>query len=99
MMTTVKVTLTLPQTLMREMREVAPPRGLSKLVAEAIEAYLEAKKKKELEQRLIAGYKATAAEMLAFTKEWEAADFADWDRHVPPYDMEGVEDVVANPSG
>ena len=98
-MATEKVTLTLPAELLREMRETAPPRGLSKMVREAIEAYLEEKRKKKLEQELIAGYLATNDEMAALTKEWEATDFTDWERHVPPYDLEETTDDVAVPAG
>ena len=87
-MTTEKVTLTLPTELMQEMRAEASPRGLSKLVAQAIEEYLEAKRKKQREEEMIAGYKATYDEMLALHKEWEPTDLADWQRFVAPYPVE-----------
>ncbi len=95
-MATEKITLTLPVELMREMREAAPPRGLSKMVSEAIEAYLEAKRKKKLEEELKAGYLATNAEMAVLTQACPATDFADWERHVPAYNLEGPNNDVAD---
>ena len=83
-----KVTLTLPSSLVDAIREMAPPRGQSKFVAEAVEYFIERKRRQVLREELIEGYKATAEESLAFTKELEAADNEDWLKHVPPYEGE-----------
>ncbi len=83
-----KVTLTLPRDLMETVREMASPRGQSKFVAEAVEYFIEEKRRQILREELIAGYQATAEESLAITKEWEEADFEDWLKHVPPYEGE-----------
>ena len=83
-----KVTLTLPRDLMETVREMASPRGQSKFVAEAVEYFIEEKRRQTLREELIEGYKATAEESLAITKEWEATDDADWLKHVPPYEGE-----------
>jgi len=40
MTTTEKVTLTMPRDLMKEVRELAPPRGQSKFVAEAVKYFI-----------------------------------------------------------
>lgn len=83
-----KVTLTLPQELMEKVREMASPRGQSKFVAEALQQYIEEKKREALREDLIAGYQATAEEALAVTKEWEAVDDETWLKNVPPYEGE-----------
>ena len=88
MMVKEKVTLTLPRDLMETVRQMTPPRGQSQFVAEAVEYFIEEKKRQLLREELIAGYKATAAEAQATTKEWEAADNEDWLTHVPPYEQE-----------
>ncbi len=83
-----KVTLTLPRNLMETVRKMAPPRGQSKFITEAVEYFIEVKRRQTLREELIAGYKATAEESLAITKEWEATDNVDWLKHVPPYEGE-----------
>ena len=83
-----KVTLTLPRSLMETVREMAPPRGQSKFITEAIESFIAMKQRQILREELIAGYKATAEESLTITKEWEAISNEDWLKHVPPYEGE-----------
>ncbi|MCP4359050.1 MAG: hypothetical protein GY796_13610 [Chloroflexi bacterium] len=83
-----KVTLTLPRDLMETVREMAPVRGQSKFVAEAVEYFIEEKRRQTLREELIAGYKATAAESLVITKEWEAIGDETWLKYVPPYEGE-----------
>ena len=86
-----KVTLTLPQELMATVREMAPARGQSKFIAEAVEYFIAEKRRQILREKLIAGYQATAEDALAVTKEWEPVDAEAWGTHVPPY--EGAEPV------
>jgi metal-responsive CopG/Arc/MetJ family transcriptional regulator len=88
MATTEKVTLTLPSDLMRTVRDLVPPRGQSKFVAEAIESFIEMKQRQLLREELIAGYQATAEDSLAITKEWEPLDDEAWLLHLPPYEGE-----------
>ena len=83
-----KVTLTIPREVMRSVREMAPARGQSKFITEAIQYFIEMKKRQELREELIAGYQATADESLAITKEWEPIDDEAWLLHVPPYEGE-----------
>lgn len=88
MVKTEKVTLTLPNNLMQEVRELAPARGQSKFIAEAIEAFLDEKRRESLRAELVAGYQATFDEMRELNAEWEPTDIADWDKHVPSYESE-----------
>jgi len=87
-----KVTLTLPRTLMETVREMTPPRGQSKFIAEAVEYFIEEKRREILREELIAGYQATAEESLAITKEWEQVGDETWLKHVPPYEGDAFTD-------
>ncbi len=83
-----KVTLTLPKKLMQSVRQMAPARGQSKFIAEAVEQFIVEQQRAALRSELIAGYKMTAAESLATTQEWELLDEEAWSQHVPPYEGE-----------
>jgi metal-responsive CopG/Arc/MetJ family transcriptional regulator len=93
-----KVTLTLPKDLMQAVREMAPPRGQSKFVAEAIEYFIRERQRQALRERLIAGYQANIAADAATNAEWELVDDETWLNHVPPYQGEEPEHDAAEPS-
>ncbi|MCA9996525.1 MAG: hypothetical protein KDE56_12290 [Anaerolineales bacterium] len=86
MSTTEKVTLTLPHELMQMVRTMAPRRGQSQFVAEALEYFIETKRRQLLREELAAGYQATAQESLALVAEWEAVDDEAWEKHLPVYE-------------
>lgn len=69
-----KVTLMLPGELMTQVRELAPARGQSEFIAEAITYYLASKQRKALRERLAAGYQAHAVEDSELAELWAAAD-------------------------
>ena len=73
-----KITLTLPSELMAAVREIAPPRGHSQFIAQAIELFLKVQYQQELEARLSAGYQANAARDAAIANEWEAVEDEVW---------------------
>ncbi|HEY84876.1 MAG TPA: hypothetical protein G4N96_07175 [Chloroflexi bacterium] len=73
-----KVTLTLPSDLMRRVRQVAPPRGHSRFVTQAVEFYLEAQRQKQLEAQLAAGYQANAEKDRAIAGMWIAIEEDTW---------------------
>ena len=81
-----KVTLTLPNDLMEAVREIAPPRGQSKFIAEAVEYFIALKRRQTLREKLIEGYQVMAAESLAITKEWEQIGDEAWLQSVPFYE-------------
>lgn len=83
-----KVTFTLPVDIMQQVRELAPSRGHSKFVAEALSFFIEQKRREALRAELIAGYQSTADEAQSLNREFEAADQHDWDHFVPAYDGE-----------
>lgn len=91
-----KVTLTLPQDLMNTVRELAPPRGRSKFIAEAIRYFIDEREKRLLREELIAGYQATAEEAAAMAEEWLPLGVETWERYSPCDDSDG--DVDGTPS-
>lgn len=84
MVTTEKVTLTLPADLVATLRSMAPSRRQSQFVAEALRAYIAEQQRKSLRERLIAGYQANAADDAALAAEWAEAEDEAWGR-IDPY--------------
>ena len=91
-----KVTLTLPRGLMETVRQLAPPRGQSKFVAEAVAYYIEEQRRQTLREELIEGYKAMADESLALAQEWESVGNEAWLKHTPPYAGDEPENDAPN---
>ena len=87
MQKTEKVTFTIPKKTMNQVREVAPARGYSKFVTEAIEYFLEENHKKALRERLIAGYQANAEADAKLAEDWRPIEEEVWSK-IPPYDEE-----------
>ncbi len=83
-----KVTLTLPQGMMEEVRAMTPARGQSKFIAEAVQYYIEMQRLLELRDELIVGYQATADEAATIAAEWEPLGREAWERYAPPFEDE-----------
>jgi len=92
-----KVTLLLPRGLMTQVRELSPARGQSEFVATAIDYYLTARRRRALRERLVAGYKAYAAEDSALSEEWRAGDDEAWLAAVPEYTLAEEDDEPSDP--
>ena len=75
---TVRLNITIPKDLAQAINRFTGPRKRSQFIAEAVRLQIEKKEKQELEKILEEGYRATAKESLAITKEFEAADLKDW---------------------
>ncbi len=84
---TEKVTLTLPKDLMDTVREMAPQRGISRFVSEALEYSIAARRRQALRERLKAGYLADATLDRQMAEEWRTVEEEAWLHHVPPYDV------------
>jgi len=80
-----KITLSLPKDLMDAVRELAPPRGYSKFVTEAVEYFIESKRRQALRERLALGYQASASADAALAAEWAPIEEETWLMYVPPY--------------
>ena len=75
---TVRLNITIPKDLAQAINKFTGPRKRSQFIAEAVRQQIKIKEKEALEKKLEEGYRATAQESLAITKEFEAADLKDW---------------------
>ena len=92
MAVTEKVTLTLPKGLMETVREIAPQRGISRFVGEALEYFIAARRRQALRERLKAGYLADATLDREMAEEWRPLEEETWMRYVAPYEVGGAGD-------
>ncbi|MBU2055898.1 MAG: hypothetical protein KJ936_01250 [Proteobacteria bacterium] len=77
----VRLNVTLPRDLVESLNQIAGPRNRSRMISESVQEYIWQRKKTELEKRLEEGYRASAAENIAMTKEFEAIDLEGWDEY------------------
>jgi len=75
----VRLNVTLPRGLVEAMNRVTEPRKRSRFIAEAVRQKIEQEEKEEMQKLLEIGYRATAKESLALTKEFDNADLEGWD--------------------
>ena len=78
---TIRLNITLPSTLAKELKRLSGPRKQSQFVAEALEQRIKQLKKKQMEKTLAEGYKATSKEGIKITKEFESVDMENWDAY------------------
>lgn len=92
MITTEKVTVTLPTELMAVVRTMAPARRQSQFIAQALRTYIADQQRKTLRERLIAGYQTNASADAALTAEWEPIEDEAWANSLTPIDNEEESD-------
>ncbi|OPL10697.1 MAG: hypothetical protein AVO38_13625 [delta proteobacterium ML8_D] len=78
---TVRLNITLPKELVVSVNRLAGPGKRSRFIREAIKQRIEKKEMEELERVLEEGYRATGAQSLAITKEFEVCDLEGWDEY------------------
>ena len=71
---------------MDAVREIAPQRGISRFVSEALEYFIAARRRQALRERLKAGYLADAALDREMAEEWRSLE-EETLRHVAPYEV------------
>jgi metal-responsive CopG/Arc/MetJ family transcriptional regulator len=76
---TVRLNVTLPEDLVLALNAHAGPRKKSQYIANAIRRQIEQDRKEALDRALEEGYRNTAREGLAISREFEAADLEGWD--------------------
>ena len=76
---TVRLNITLPLLLAKELKQLTAPRKLSRFVSNAIAREIKHLKEQKLEELLVEGYKATREEGTKLTKEFEQLDIEGWD--------------------
>lgn len=77
----VRLNITLPEELAKELDEVAGPGQKSRFIAEALKRRVQEIRNQELRSLLEEGYKARRKEAASISKEFEAADLEGWDEY------------------
>jgi len=77
----VRLNITLPLSISKELNQFSGPRKRSKFIAEAITYRINQLKKKKMEGLLAEGYKATKDETLEIAKAFEVIDLGTWDEY------------------
>ncbi|MBM4314245.1 MAG: hypothetical protein FJ122_10045 [Deltaproteobacteria bacterium] len=78
---TARINVTLPRDLIESVNQIAGSRSRSRLIAESLREHIRQIKKDELEKQLEEGYRATAKESIALTREFKAVDLEGWDEY------------------
>jgi metal-responsive CopG/Arc/MetJ family transcriptional regulator len=76
---TVRLNITLPIAIAKDLNQAAPPRKRSQFIAEAIQQRIARKNKETLEALLAEGYQERRNEALEITKDFESIDLEHWD--------------------
>jgi CopG family transcriptional regulator / antitoxin EndoAI len=74
----VRMNITLPEPLARELEEIAGQRNRSEFIAEALELKIKDIRRQRLNKLLVEGYRENRQEAAAISKEFEAADLEGW---------------------
>ena len=77
----VRLNVTLPEDLVRQLDNLVGRRKKSKFIAEILREKFEKIKEEELQKLLEEGYKARRQESLSTGKEFESADLEGWDEY------------------
>ena len=77
----VRLNISLPSFIAEELDQFSLPRKRSQFIAEAIKLRIKQLKEKKMEKLLKEGYKASHAEGLHLTKEFETVDIENWDEY------------------
>ena len=78
-METVRLNITLPMPLAKELKQITAPRKLSLFVSNAIARESKYLKEQKLKELLVEGYQATRDEGIELMKEFEQLDVEGWD--------------------
>lgn len=77
----VRLNITLPSSITRELNQFTAPRKRSQFIAEAIRLRIRHLKGKKMKALLAEGYQATKNEGLEIAKEFDAIDIENWDEY------------------
>ena len=78
-MSTVRLNVTLPEELVRQLDNLAGPRKKSRFITEVLRQRIEELQNEQLQMLLEEGYKSAKQESLALVKEFESVDLEGWD--------------------
>ena len=77
----VRLNITLPVELVRELSEMTEPRKRSQFIAESVAFRIKQLKEKKRDALLAEGYQAEKEESIKITKEFEGLDIHGWDEY------------------
>ena len=80
-MNTVRLNITLPKELERELDNLVGPRKKSSFIAQTLGQRIEGIKKEKLQKILEEGYKSTKKESRSIAREFELTDLEGWDEY------------------
>jgi len=80
-MNTVRLNVTLPEELARQLDNLAGPKKKSRFIAETLRQRIEKIQNEQLQMLLEEGYKSAKQESLAIAKEFEFVDLEGWDEY------------------
>ena len=80
-MRVVRMNITIPQELARQVDELTGPRKRSQFISEALKHRIDEIQREKAQKALEEGYKARKEEGHFITKEFEAADLEGWDEY------------------
>ncbi len=80
-MNMVRLNITIPEELARQLDELVGPRRKSQFITETLNERIKKIRRKELEEILEEGYKAREKESISIAREFEPADLDGWDEY------------------
>jgi metal-responsive CopG/Arc/MetJ family transcriptional regulator len=80
-MSVVRMNITIPQELARQMDELTKPRKRSQFISEALKHRIDEIQHEKAQKALEEGYKARKEESRFITKEFEVSDLEGWDEY------------------
>ena len=80
-MSVVRLNITIPEDLDRELEILAGPKKKSQFITETLRERIERIRHEQLQALLEEGYKATRQESLDIAKEFESSDLEGWDEY------------------
>ncbi len=80
-MRTVRMNITIPEEIARQVEKLTPPGKRSQFISEALKHRIEEIEREKIQKALEEGYKARKQESHFIAKEFEAADMEVWDEY------------------
>ena len=80
-MSVVRMNITLPEELAREIDKLVEPKKKSQFIAETLQQRIERIQHEKLQKMLEEGYKARKKESQSVAKEFESVDLEGWDEY------------------
>ena len=80
-MSTVRLNITIPEELARQLDNLAGSRKKSQFITESLQQRIENIQKEEMQRILEEGYRAGKQESLAMAREFEPVDLEGWDEY------------------